>query len=215
VALGTIITIGSSPLFAGLLDGLIGRQRPTRRWLLSAAITVAGGVLLVTSRDHGADQSPRDPALAAWGVIVGLLAGLTYAAYTWAAARLMAPADSRGLGLGRRGVIAAIMAVSTVPLLGVLVVTGSSSLGEASVWPVLLFLALVPTALGHGLFGRGLGSMSASTATVLTLFEPVVATVLAVLVVGEVLSAPGWLGLAAILLGLVILSLPAARPRSL
>jgi DME family drug/metabolite transporter len=95
----------------------------------------------------------------------------------------------------------------------VLFVTGSSSLAEASVWPVLLFLALVPTALGHGLFGRGLGSMSASTATVLSLFEPVVATVLAIVFVGEQLSSPGWLGLAAILLGLLVLSLPARRSR--
>ncbi len=49
--------------------------------------------------------------------------------------------------------------------------------------------------LGHSLYAVGLRHVSASVATLLSLFEPVVAAVLAVLVVGEHLGAVGWAGI--------------------
>jgi DME family drug/metabolite transporter len=54
--------------------------------------------------------------------------------------------------------------------------------------------------------------MPASRAAVFTLFEPVVAVILAVVVVGEVLMPMGWLGLVVVLVGLGILSRENARP---
>jgi DME family drug/metabolite transporter len=48
--------------------------------------------------------------------------------------------------------------------------------------------------------------MPASRAAVFTLFEPVVAVILAVVFVGEVLMPIGWLGLVVVLVGLGVLS---------
>lgn len=73
-------------------------------------------------------------------------------------------------------------------------------------------MALVPMFLGYLLFGIGLARISASTATTVTLIEPAVATLLAVLVVGERLGGTGWAGLALLAAVLVLLVLAPPPP---
>jgi DME family drug/metabolite transporter len=63
-------------------------------------------------------------------------------------------------------------------------------------------------------FGWGLGRVSASTATTLSLLEPAAAAVLAVLVVGEQLPALGWTGIALIFGSLIVLTAPVGTLRS-
>ena len=69
-------------------------------------------------------------------------------------------------------------------------------------------MALVPMLLGYLCFGYGLARIPASTATTITLFEPVVAAGLAVVIVGERLPAMGWSGIVLILACLVCISAP-------
>jgi DME family drug/metabolite transporter len=69
-------------------------------------------------------------------------------------------------------------------------------------------MALVPMFAGYVLFGWGLAHVPASTATTLSLLEPAVAAVLAVLVVGERLPPPGWAGIALVVGCLAVLALP-------
>ena len=77
------------------------------------------------------------------------------------------------------------------------------------------YMALVPMFLGYLLFGYGLTKIPSSTATTVTLTEPAVATLLAVLIVGERLDAVGWAGIATIGVVLIVLALaPGASPRS-
>ena len=64
---------------------------------------------------------------------------------------------------------------------------------------------------GYLLFGWALARVPASTATTLSLLEPAVATLLAMIVVGERLPAVGWAGLALIAGCLVVLTVPRAR----
>ena len=64
--------------------------------------------------------------------------------------------------------------------------------------------AIIPMFLGYVLFGYGLNYVEASQATLLTLLEPALATVMAVLIVGEKFSISGWIGIALILLCLII-----------
>ncbi|WP_157937470.1 EamA family transporter, partial [Vibrio lentus] len=62
--------------------------------------------------------------------------------------------------------------------------------------------------LGYIAFSFGLRHVTASSANLLTLFEPVVAAVLAVCVVGELIPFTGWLGMSLIVLCLFIQSKP-------
>jgi DME family drug/metabolite transporter len=66
------------------------------------------------------------------------------------------------------------------------------------------YLAIVPMFLGYILFGRGLATVAASTATTVSLLEPAVASLIAVIVLGEHLPPMGWLGLGLLFASLVI-----------
>jgi DME family drug/metabolite transporter len=58
--------------------------------------------------------------------------------------------------------------------------------------------------LGYILFGHGLATVAASTATTVSLLEPAVAALLAVIVLREHLPPMGWLGLGLLSASLVI-----------
>jgi DME family drug/metabolite transporter len=48
VAVGTIVTIGSSPVAAGLFAFLFGGERPSKAWLVATALAVVGCSMLIT-----------------------------------------------------------------------------------------------------------------------------------------------------------------------
>ena len=212
VALGNVIALGSAPLFAGLIEWTVDKQRPSFRWLIATAITVAGGAMLVSGRNFGEDGGGivRDQNMVTWGIALALLAGLAYALYTYMANKLMKPNADRPQGIGHRPVISTIQLVSAVPLIVVLISLIIANPGQFAnqplAIPVMAYLVLFPTAVGHLLLAVGLGAMPASRAAVYTLFEPVVAVVMAVVVVGEVISPIGWVGLVVVLVGLLTLT---------
>ncbi|WP_368496980.1 EamA family transporter [Herbiconiux sp. A18JL235] len=92
--------------------------------------------------------------------------------------------------------------LTVIPLAVVALVVGVPAVTEVAAWGVLLYIGLIPTAVGYLLYARGLRHVSASTASLLTLFEPVVATLLGVFLIGEVLSPVGWVGLGLAMAGL-------------
>jgi DME family drug/metabolite transporter len=233
VALGTTLAIGSSPVFAGLVEWVADRRRVTRRWVVATLVSVVGMVVVTLARsEHGGGRS------LAVGVGSALVAGLTYALYSWAVARGMHAATSRmPIAVGRteadsmrvggdvgvaaaraargpneRGLVGAVFGVAAVPLVVLALVSGGPFLGDAGNWPVFLYLALVPTVIGHSLYALGLRTVTASVATLLSLLEPVVAAALAVLVVGERLGFVGWVGIVLVVAGLSVLASPARRP---
>ncbi|WIB78488.1 EamA family transporter [Curtobacterium sp. MCPF17_002] len=241
VALGTTVAIGSSPVFAGLVEWVTDRRRVTPRWVTATLVSVAGMVVVTLARAEG---SAGDGSLAL-GLGSALLAGLTYALYSWAVSRGMqavsglvtfpggpgpaaasaaasasasasasaATSASASAQPNGRGLVGAVFGIAAVPLVVLAVVGGHDHLGVPAHWPVFLYLALVPTVLGHSLYAVGLRSVSASVATLLSLLEPVVAAVLAVLVVGEHLGLVGGTGIALVVAGLALLALPGRARR--
>lgn len=200
VALGTTVAIGSSPLFAGLVEWAADGRRVTGRWIVATLVSVVGMVVVTLARS----EAPGHGSLLL-GLGSALLAGLTYATYSWAVARGMRGAD---VGTAGRGVVGAVFGLAAVPLVVLAAVAGRDALSVGAHWPVFVYLALVPTVLGHSLYAVGLRRVSASVATLLSLFEPVVAAVLAVLVVGEDLGTAGWAGIALVVVGLALLAVP-------
>jgi DME family drug/metabolite transporter len=69
-------------------------------------------------------------------------------------------------------------------------------------WALLLYLGIVPTALAFVVFLMGMASTTATVASIITLIEPLTATVLAWLLFGERLSVVGLFG-AGVLLGAI------------
>lgn len=205
VAVGNVVSLGSGPVFAALLERIFERDRLSGRWVVSTGHAVAGIALLASGREEGGD-APADAASVAAGVGLGLLAGLAYALYTYASSRAIRA------GNPSRGVMGAMFGLGAVLLLPVLVALGAPLLQSWTTVGIAGYLALGPMFVAYLLFGIGLRSVRSSTATTITLLEPVVATVLAVAVVGERLAWWGWAGFALVLVGLSVLI--SARRRS-
>lgn len=202
VATGTVVTIGCSPVFAALLERLLVGVRLTLRWLAATLSAGAGCVLLTLNGEGGATAGGDIPA----GVALALLAGASYAVFTCYGARVIRAGHSSRAAMG------SLFGLGALVLLPVLAVTGGPLLGEPRGLLVGAYLAVVPMCLAYVLFGAGLARLSAGSATTLSLFEPVVAAVLGVAVVGERLGAWAWTGTGLVLLGLFVLTVAARVP---
>ena len=198
ITVGTVVTIGSAPLLSALIEYLFDRQRLSLRWLAGAVLGVVGMALLAAAESHGATGGEAVGS----GMLLGLLAGLTYALYSWTARRLMLN------GVAAKAAMGATFGGGALFLLPVLLFTGAPLLASGTNLAVGLYMALVPMFIGYLCFGYGLARIAASTAITLTLFEPVVAAALAVVIVGERLPLQGWLGIVLILLCLVCITWP-------
>jgi drug/metabolite transporter, DME family len=205
VAVGTVVSIGSAPIAAALIERAVDRQSLSRRWALGATLGLLGVLALALARaaeQTAPDVSGAQPVL---GIALGLLAGVTYALYSWGAARTMSQ------GLPARPVMGAVFGVGGVLLLPVLLLTGAPIVASWGNVAAVAYLALVPMFLGYVLFGRGLATVRASTATSLSLLEPAVAAVIAVLVLHERLPSLGWVGMGVLLASLVLLTSDSRR----
>ncbi|WPZ22314.1 EamA family transporter [Sulfitobacter faviae] len=204
VTVGTVITIGSAPLLSALIEYLLDGRRLTLRWSFGAAVGLIGmGLICLAEGDaHGSAASAPSVPL---GVLLGLIGGFTYALYSWSARRMMLQGTGSAVAMG------ATFGLGGLLLMPVLAVSGGAFLASWTNAAVGLYMAAVPMFLGYIAFGYGLARVEASTATVITLFEPVVAAVLAVVIVGERLPPQGWVGVALVIGCLAIITLPAPR----
>ncbi len=201
VAIGTVVSIATAPFFSALLECLISKKNNiNKRWLTSFAIGVVGIGLLVFSESSSANESGDDLKLL--GIGLGLVAGLCYAIYSWATKALI------DKGIKSQAAMGSIFGLGAMLLLPTLWFTGDNLFSSQTNVFVISYLTLIPQCLGYIAFSFGLRHVTASSANLLTLFEPVVAAVLAVCVVGELIPFTGWLGMSLIVLCLFVQSKP-------
>lgn len=208
VTVGNVVSIGAAPAFSALLERVLDGRRVSLRWKVGIVVGVGGILVLGASRSSGhSDALPAGPQ-ALWGMALGLVAAFTYALYSYSAQRLMRE------GISSRYAMGAIFGGGGLLLLPLVVLTGASLLVSWTSFAVGSYLAIVPMFLGYLCFGYGLSRVAASTATTITLLEPVVAALLAAAIVGERLTSSGWLGIGMIFLCLLIVTLPMRKNRS-
>ena len=199
VALATALTLGSAPLFTGLIARFVERRRLTRQWLRCAPIAVAGTVLLVAG-DGGEHR------VSALGVVLALIPGLSYATASTVAARCI------GEGRDSKHVYGAMFGICALWCVPVLAVGGVAWVASPRGLSVVLFFSCVTNFLCYTLFGNALRYTSAATATTVTLAEGAVGTLLGVFAHGERLAPAAWGGLGLLATALVLLSLPQPAP---
>jgi len=196
VALGTVVGIGSSPVWAGLLAWLTGAGRPSRRWVFATGLAVAGVILLIAGGRRLQVNLP--------GVILALAAGASYAIYASASKRLLESASPDA-------VMAVVFGLAALLLSPILLQSDVGWVGTPRGAAVALHLGLLATTLAYLLVARGLRSLPAPTAVTLSLAEPLTAAGLGLLVLQERLTLTALLGGGLLLAGLIGLSL---QPRS-
>jgi drug/metabolite transporter, DME family len=195
VAVATLITLGAAPVMVLAVESFRARRRPGPVSSTAIGLAIVGLALLV-GVPAGVGGGPL-----ALGAGLALVSAAGFGALTLLGRRPVPGLDGpTSIGLGFVAG-ALLLAGVTVPSVGLGFAPTAASVG------ILLFFAWVPTALAYGLFITGLRGVSASSAAVVAVLEPVTATVLGVLVLGERLGVAGVLGAALLCAAAVLASL--------
>jgi drug/metabolite transporter, DME family len=197
VAVGTVVALGSAPALAGIAGLMLDREPLTRRWA-HATVLACAGVLLLVLGGGGASVDPL-------GIMLAVISGSGYATYAILAKRLLK------LGHAPERVMATSFSLGAVLLAPVLLLGDLSWLGTSHGVAMALFLGAVPTALAYVLFARGLRHLTPGETATLTLAEPLTATGLGILALGERPGAVAAIGAALVLAGLLTLAVPVRR----
>ncbi len=197
VAAATIITIGTSPIVAGLLDRVRRGTRLRRRWWAGVALAIAGIAVMT-----GMNGVVLDPV----GVASAAAAGCCFPVFGDAIRDLTA--DRPPLAA-----IATVFGAAIPPAAALLGAAGSDPLDNPGTAATLLYLGVVTTAVAYLLWSTGLATLSLGDTVTLTMLEPVAATVLAVAVLHEAAGLATAVGIAAALAGVWIATAPVRADR--
>ncbi|HEY8060225.1 MAG TPA: EamA family transporter [Acidimicrobiales bacterium] len=198
VALGTLVAIGSGPVFTGIVALMASGERPVSRWYPATGLAVAGCVLLLAP---GGDSE-----LDVVGLGLALGAGLSYAVYTVAAKAVL----SRGVP--GPTVMATFFLGGAVLLAPALLVADTDGLTTGKGIAMVFWLGVATTAVSYVLFSAGLQRLQSSTVATLSLTEPLTAALLGVLVLGERPGLVAFLGALVLLSGLLVIATGPAPP---
>ena len=197
IALGNLIALGLGPLIVALLEWGVDSSAPSRRWWFASGIALAGIALMSAAKvDLGGGRVSN----VALGVALAVTAGAAYGLYTYAFGRLIERGHSP------RAVIGAMFGGASPILLLVLAVTGAGLFASAAQVALVGYLVLGPMVLAYVAFSVALKTLRSSTVASVALLEPVVAGLLAIVLVGERLGPLAWVGALAILGAMAMLS---------
>lgn len=191
VAIGTVVTIGSAPMFSGMLEWLFWKTRPSKIWGIATIMTIAGCILLFINSG--------DSAIHLGGIGLAVCAGISFAVYTNMSKQLMAQQEALPA-------VAMTFSICAVLLLPFSISSGFNWLVDMQNLWTMIFMGVMCTSIAYLLFLSGLQKISSSSAVTLSLAEPLTAAMLGVLLVGEHLSTTSWVGVAMLLGGIVVLT---------
>jgi drug/metabolite transporter, DME family len=203
VAIGTLVAIGSAPLFSAVIEYYLEGLTLTRQWKYGAFLGVIGIILLIVSGND--EKQAASNTLLLIGIALGLVAGLTYALYSWTARKLMQKGVATGAAMGATFSLAGLL------LIPLFIYTDRQHTHDSISNLMALYMALGPMLLGYLCYGYGLARIRASIAVTITLLEPVIATLLTITLLNEKLAGIGWLGILLIISCLIIITLPQKR----
>jgi DME family drug/metabolite transporter len=202
VAVGTVVALGSAPILAGLLEWALTRRTPTPTWMAATALATLGVVLLGFGGEAG-DGSGTDPL----GLLGSVGAGASFAVIANAQRRLLDAGWDPFTVVGAMGASSAAICAFALPFVDL------AWLGTGSGVAMALWLGLGTISVAYVLFTWGLSGLTAATAATLTLGEPLTASVLGIVVLGERLSALAVVGLVVLAAGLALLAWGSRAPR--
>lgn len=188
VAVGTVVALGSAPIFTGLVGYSLHVVTPRRSWILSTLGCILGITLMVVRTTNS--------GVTAMGVALALGSGLGYSIFALASKKILST------GVGPEWAMSRVFLISALMMSPVLLFIDNSWIFTASGITMALWLGVVTIAIGYIAYSLGLRSMQPNEATTLTLIEPVIATLLGALVLAERPSQIAWVGMVIVILSL-------------
>lgn len=189
VAVASVISIGMSPIFVGLLSWLINREIPSRPWVLGTLFGVVG----VASLNWPSSQNE----LYISGLLFALLAALAFASQAMGL-NVLAKRHNSLQAVAPTFTIAAIMYIPIAYKLDFKFLT------DLALVLGVIYGGLATITVAAALFAFGINKIGPANAVTVGLMEPITAATLGVALLGEQLSRVDLLGIMLVLIGLVI-----------
>jgi drug/metabolite transporter (DMT)-like permease len=185
------IIMGLTPVQVLLLAAATGQETLTRRKVTGLAVAIAGVAVLQLPHDgHGA------PSLA--GDVCILLSGFTLAIYTVGGKDLTARHDSVTMNTfaytGSAVVLSPVVVWQPFHFAAV----------SAGAWLCVAYMAVFASVVSYLIYGYALAHMAASRVSAVSYLQPLLATLMAIPILGEHLTAPILAGGALVLAGVYI-----------
>jgi DME family drug/metabolite transporter len=197
VAVGTVVALGSAPLITGAITAISSRKAPSLSWLVTTVFAIIGMSLIVASG--------KESQVTMSGVALALCAGFGYAIFALGSKTILSSGVSSELAMTKVFGIASVMLAPTLFFVNLKWITS----GDAIV--MVLWLGFVTLALAYWSYAAGLRLLEPSQTTLITLVEPVVATVLGVVVLSERPSTVAWIGVLIVIASLLAESRSASK----
>lgn len=184
----SVVLVATTPVFVGLSSVLFLREKLSPLLLLGIVLTFLGAVI-IGANDFNANQSST------FGNVLALVGALGGTGYLIIGRELRRRIDTTDY-------VTIVYSITAVLLFATTFLFDFDLLNyEARIFGLLFLIAFVPQVIGHTSFNWALQHASAATVSVLTLGEPIGASILAYLFLGEKITAIELIGGTIILIG--------------
>ncbi len=195
VTIATMVFIGSSPLFTGIFSWIWHKETQKRSWLISSCIVITGCLFMATSGD-----SEIQGIQIMKGSTSALLAGASWALVGTIIKEMQKSASSLEVSV-------LVLSSGAILLFPIAAIQGFSWITEPHVSELAFALGGLSAALPYLLFNMGMRHIPVPHAFLYGLTEPLTASMLGILLLGERLSLLGIVGYCLVIGGLLLFSL--------
>jgi len=178
IAIATLL-VCTSPIFTGIYEAVIRRRAPGLSFILAI---VSGGLGLVLVVVQHAAPAPI-PGHAVLGAFLATLGAIAMSVYLTIVRSVRSDLDTLAI-IARTYSWAAIVLAA----LALIIHENPPALADRSAWFGIIAMALISQLLGHTAMNVSLHWFTPTTVGFATLFEPVIAAVLAAVIFGEALA---------------------------
>lgn len=200
VGVAAVVSIGVAPIFVGLIAWIALKQPPGKQWAIGTVIAVSGVVAL--------NWPSGNNTVSFLGVAFAMAAAFGYSM------------QATGMGMiSKRHTpfqsVAPMFTIGTILQAPLSYGRDFSFLQDPVLLLGVLYGGVVTVAVAYAFFIYGISRIGAATAVTVGLMEPLTASILGVLLLGETVSIVGLVGSVLILAGLVVVSRPPKEPAQL
>lgn len=174
------------PLYVAVLT----KSLPKKKTMLCAALSVIG-VGFLSLAQGGVSTGGLD-------ILLTVLAAVTYAACILATERVSQNADPVTIGIIQLGVMGVLSLLIALP------VGGFSLPQSAGQWGLMALLVMLCSCFGFAFQPMGQKYLSAETAAIITVVNPLTASILGIVAAGETVNTPKIIGYVLILFSLLL-----------
>lgn len=194
-----VILLYTGPAFVAVLSWIFFGEPITRRKISALFLTLIGCGLVIKVVPIGNQQ------ISLFGLLVGLGSGFGYALYSIFGKHALKKYHSLTVITYTFVFASAVM----LPFSGLTI--EAEQVQSVNTWMLILGLGLLPTALAYLLYTLGLSQIESSRASITATIEPVVATLIGVLIFDEVLTGFQLIGMILVLGAVVLIQLKRER----